>query len=210
MSNLIFDFDGVIANTWEALVVGRMKIGTYVDREAAVSDMHDYFSRKPNHARGHKLTKGELLEMNDWVIRYGETVCEHGFCLFDDFVKEIEEVNCSNKAIVSSGSQNYVLPALSKTEINPTHILLFEDHHSKEEKIEQVCHDWGIPVSEAFYFTDTLADVYELQNLIAKDRLIGVSWGFSGKELLLTQLTSENILDTPKDLRRLLGLGSVS
>jgi phosphoserine phosphatase len=50
--------------------------------------------------------------------------------------------------------------------------LAFEDHHSKEEKIEQICRDRGVDVSEVYYFTDTKADVYELQDMIAKNKLI--------------------------------------
>jgi phosphoglycolate phosphatase-like HAD superfamily hydrolase len=131
-------------------------------------------------------------------------VHKHGFQLFGDFVAEIEKLQDARIAVVSSGSQNYVLPALQKTNLNPTHILAFEDHHSKEEKIELVCRDWGIDVSEAYYFTDTLADIYELRDMIAPDKLIAVSWGYCTKEQLLTELPEENILSKPSDLTKVI------
>ena len=123
------------------------------------------------------------------------------FGLFNDFVKEIEAIDTKYKAVVSSGSQQYVIPALSKTFIRPTHILAYENHHSKEEKIEIICQDWGCEVTDVYYFTDTLADVYELQNFLAPEKLIGVFWGYCGKDALLKALKEKHILNTAADLQ---------
>jgi len=55
-----------------------------------------------------------------------------------------------------------------------------------------------------YYFTDTLADVYELRELLSPGKLIGVSWGFCSKAQLMTMLDEENILTTPADLSRVI------
>ena len=94
--------------------------------------------------------------------------------------------------------------ALAKTNINPTHILAFEDHHSKEDKIETICTDWGVTPNDVYYFTDSLADAYELQDFISPEKLIGVAWGFCGREVLLKELKPEYILDTSYDIHRVL------
>ena len=52
------------------------------------------------------------------------------------FIEISENINSKHKAVVSSGSQLYVIPSVAQTNINPTHILAFENHHSKEEKIQ--------------------------------------------------------------------------
>ena len=91
-----------------------------------------------------------------------------------------------------------------KTNIKPTHTLTFEDHHTKEQKIETICKDWEVPVESVYYFTDSLADVYELQNFIAPGKLIGVAWGFSGKENLLKELPPTSILNTFTEITTLL------
>ena len=197
MPNLIFDFDGVIGNTTEAAILAHMQFNQQPTREAAIDTINHYCAHKPNHTRDHTLTETELADAYKWTAGFGQAMHEIGFELFNDFVNEIESIESHNKAVVSSGSQIYVLPALVKTNIAPTHILAFEDHHSKEEKIEIICKDWGVNLDEVHYFTDTLADIYELQNFIAKDKLIGVTWGFCTKEQLLTELLPEHILNNP-------------
>ncbi len=201
---LIFDFDGVIGDTYEAVVAAHLQYGTAPDREGVILDMQRYFGTRPHHTRTHTLTAEQLKAEYDWTAGFGKIMMESHFELFTDFVNEIELLPTKYKAIVSSGSQNYVLPALAKTNINPTHILAFEDHHSKEDKIETICKDWGVSPSDVYYFTDSLADVYELQNFISPDKLIGVAWGFCGREVLLKQLKPEHILDVPSDIHKVL------
>jgi len=204
MKYLIFDFDGVIGDTYEAWSEVIRKFNTKGDQPGTLLDPKVYATKKPNHTRDHTLTDKELARVYENLLRGGKMVHEHGIKLFDDFVDEIKLLDTSHKAVVSSGSQIYVLPALVKTDIQFTHILAYEDHHSKEEKIELVCRDWGVSVSEVYYFTDTLADVYELKDMIQEDKLIGVSWGYCTKEQLLTELPAENILDDPKNLAKII------
>lgn len=203
---LIFDFDGVIGDTWETAILSHVKKGSQPNREAAIIEMHRYFNQKPHHTRNHNLSPEQLTHEYTWTTEFGQIMHDTGFELFTDFVVEIESIPTPFKAIVSSGSRNYVFPALKKTNIHPTHILAFEDHHSKEEKIETICRDWKVSIDEVYYFTDSLADVFELENCLQKEKLIGVSWGFSGKDNLLKKLSSEYILDIPSDIQKLLKL----
>lgn len=204
MNNLIFDFDGVLGDTWEAVIHGIVESGRETNKEAAINNAKTYSANRSFHANGHSLTDKELAAEYEWVSRFGKIVHEHGFGLFTEFVAAIETLSDSRIAVVSSGSQNYVLPALVKTNLKPTHILAFEDHHSKEDKIELICKDWGVGTDKVYYFTDTLADVFELQNMIAPDKLIGVTWGYCTKEQLLTELLPEYIIDDPKELQEIL------
>lgn len=204
MLHLIFDFDGVIGNTWDAAVKSHQSYGSQPSEEKALEEMNRYFSKKPHHAKDHSLTEEELAKEYKWTSEFGEHMNDHGFNLFTDFVSEIEKLESPHKAVVSSGSHNYVDPALASTNISFTHVLAFEDGHSKEEKIDQVCKDWGVDVSEVYYFTDTLADVYELQNIISKDKLVGVSWGFCSKEQLQRELDDSMILDQASDITSIL------
>lgn len=200
---LIFDFDGVIADTFEASVQAVTKIENTAYEVAAARNLR-YASEKPNHTRDHTLTKEEMHEAYVWTAAFGAHMKEANFSLFEDFVSEVEQIDTSYKAVVSSGSQQYIIPALAETNIEPTHILGYENHHSKEEKIESICADWGVSVRDVFYFTDTLADVYELQDMIAREKLIGVSWGYCGKDLLLKILDEKYILNVPKDIHTVL------
>lgn len=199
---LIFDFDGVIGDTREASARATATVdGT--DLETALANNLAYASAKPNHVRNHTLSESEMHKIYTWTQNFGRIMHENGFPLFTEFVAAVEAIETPYKAIVSSGSQQYVIPALAKTKIKPTHILAFEDHHSKEEKIELICADWGVSVKDVYYFTDTLADVYELQNLLSEEKLIGVAWGYCGRDALLKALKPEHILDSPADFARL-------
>lgn len=200
---LIFDFDGVIGDTREASARATAQVdGT--DVETALANNLAYASNKPRHVRNHTLTESEMHKIFTWTQHFGKAMHENGFPLFTDFVREIEALPTPCKAIVSSGSQQYVIPAMQTTNINPTHILAFEDHHSKEEKIELICADWGVSHKDVYYFTDTLADVYELRDMMSEDKLIGVAWGYCGRDALLQVLKPEHILDVPSDLARVL------
>jgi len=203
MHHLIFDFDGVLGDTCEVSASATAEVdGT--DVETARQANARYARQKPNHARGHSLSDAELAAIYAWTSAFGDRMHQKGFPLFDDFVKEIESINTPHKAVVSSGSQKYVIPALSGTSIDPTHILAYENHHSKEEKIEIICKDWGVTPSEIYYFTDTLADVFELRDMLAKEKLIAVSWGYCTYEELAQELSEEYILKTPKDIHKVL------
>jgi phosphoglycolate phosphatase-like HAD superfamily hydrolase len=201
---LIFDFDGVIADTYETVISAHLKYGSKTTREEAIAEMATYFSNKPNHTRAHTNTDKEMAAIQKWTTEFGQIMHDTGFKLFSEFVHEIEKIDTPYKAIVSSGSSNYVVPSIKNTRINPTHILAYEDHHSKEEKIETVCKEWNISVSEVYYFTDSLADVYELQNMIAPDKLIGVSWGFCSFQMFSKELKEECILKDFKDIHTVL------
>ncbi len=198
---LIFDFDGVIGDTREASAHATAIVDG-VDYDTAFAANLRYASHKPNHTRNHALSDADMHKIFVWTQGFGTEMHRRGFPLFTEFVSEIERLPTPFKAVVSSGSQQYVIPALATTAINPTHILAFEDHHSKEEKIELICADWGVAPADVYYFTDTLADVYELKEFITEDKLIGVSWGYCGRDILLQELKPEYILDTPNDLHR--------
>lgn len=204
MNYLIFDFDGVIGDTYEATISAHGKYGKHASREEAIVEMNSYFNNKPNHTRIHTKTPEEMQAIQTWTTEFGQVMHQIGFPLFTEFVSEIEKIDTPFKAVVSSGSLNYVKPALAGTRIHPTHTLTFENHHSKEEKIELVCADWNIPVSQVYYFTDSLADVYELQNFLAPEKLIGVSWGFCTFEALARELDEKYILKIPTDIHEIL------
>ena len=204
MYNVILDFDGVLANTWDAVRYGIVESGRANTLEAAADNMRKYAAKRPNHARNHTLNETELAAEYAWTSNFGKYVHQHGFQMFDGFVRELENLHTARIAIVSSGSENYVLPALSRTKLMPTHTLCFEAHHSKEEKIERICDDWSVAISDVYYVTDTLADIYELRDCISAKKLLGVSWGYCSREQIRTELPGTQILETPADLRRIL------
>jgi leucyl-tRNA synthetase len=198
----IFDFDGVLGDTREVAIKARMNVFGFTTREEAEKDLMQYFEQKPDHARDAYRSPERIAEDLDWVRRYGEGIIALKPPLFKNFIKEIKKYKNVRLAVVSSGSEKYVKPLLKKSGLVFTHILSFEDHHSKEEKIELICRDWKIDVQSVYYFTDTKADVYELENILDRKKIIGCAWGYHNFEKLNEVLSEKQILKDFKDIHR--------
>ncbi len=203
MKYLIFDFDGVLADTLHVNLQSRINLGRVQTMEEALTQLNKYFDNKPAHTRNHSLSQSELKNMGELVIQMGKEVDRLGFNLFDGFITEIKKIADTKIAIVSTGTLVYVKDKAESSGLHPTHILTFEDHHSKEEKIEKICKDWGIDVTDSYYFTDSKADVYELENFLARGKIIGVSWGFCGYDKLRELLPENQILKNFEDIHKI-------
>ncbi len=201
---LIFDFDGVLGDTWDADKEAKILMGEASDVAEATKTTIDHFNKKPEDVREHVLSPKQEEQRLKWIRTYGKHLLDMGFDLFDEFVKEIKKTKNTSLAVVSSGSSQYVVPALKKSGIKFDHILTYEDHRSKEEKIEKVCKEWGVSVKDVYYFTDTKADVYELENLLDRQKIIGCAWGYQGYEILAEILPKGQILKGFKDIHQIL------
>jgi hypothetical protein len=107
-------------------------------------------------------------------------------------------------AVVSSNAGIFVQKIAKEIGLPFTHVLAFEDSGSKAEKIETICNDWEIPVTQARYITDTLGDVYELVTIMPRKHIFGCAWGYLGYEVLRKELSEAQILREPKDIHRVL------
>ena len=204
MKNIILDFDGVLGDTWTVNVQNQIKMGSYKNLVEAEIGIRSYFDNPHNHGKKDKPSPEKLAELQKWVSGFGELMLQSKFDLFDGFVEELKKLQDVRFAVVSTGSSKYVVPACGKSGLNFTHILSFEDHHSKEEKIEVICRDWGVNVSDVYYFTDSKADVYELENFLDKSKIIGCSWGYCGFEKLLDVLPENQILKEFSDINKVI------
>jgi FMN phosphatase YigB (HAD superfamily) len=194
---VIFDFDGVIGNTWEANIQASVNLWGK-SREETIKRSLEYFSKRPYHAKG--STEEDVIRKNKFMSEFAPEMNRIAFGLFEDFVKEIINIKNIKYAIVSSGSKIYILPSLINSKLVPTHILCSKESHSKEEKIELICKDWEIDIKDSIYITDTQADVYELQDMIGLENIYGCAWGFQGREALLQVLPKSQILNNVGDL----------
>lgn len=202
MKHLIFDFDGVLGDTWSVRNSALMQLENK-SLEQVINESDAYFSQ-PNHSRKHDITKECLAEKLEWTRKYGEMVKKMDYDLFHEFIDELKKVKEKKMAIVSSGSKIYIEKKIKKLKLEFTHVLTFEDHYSKEEKVEAVCRDWGVKPKEAYYFTDAQTDVMELRDIMDAKRIIGCSWGYQGYYKLIEVLPDEQILKDYEDVHSVL------
>jgi FMN phosphatase YigB (HAD superfamily) len=201
---LIFDFDGVLGDTNAARKPVLQKIAETKHRNKVPGDDDQYFIRS-THTRDMNLPPEKLAQMREWTIEYGKLLMEHSFELFHEFIHEVGRIPHAKLAVVSSGSAVYIQPKLSETHLTFSHILTFEDHHSKEEKVEWICRDWNVSVKDVYFFTDTLSDIAELEHLIDRNKLYGCAWGYQGADMLSTALDDAHILKNFSDIHRIFG-----
>ncbi len=197
--HIVFDFDGVLGDTWLANIESQVAMGEKT-REDVIRDSTAYFSKKPEHTRNTTLSDKQMADYANWISRFGDEMAKSNFKLFEGFIKEVKELKKAKFAVVSAGSIKYVAPALKGCGVKFSHVMAYEDHHSKEEKIELIAADWGVSVKDVYYFTDTKADVYELENTLDRKKIIGCAWGYCGEQLLSEVLPRRQILSLFSDI----------
>ncbi len=198
---LIFDFDGVLGDTYKQSLQARVDMGNSKDMEESHKNLHEYFSATPWHAN--ELDEKGKKEYHNFGIGYAEAMTKLKYNLFDDFIKEINKIKNTKIAVVSSGYDLYSKGPLKKSKLKYTHFLAGNHHHSKVEKIKTICKAWKTDIKNVYYFTDTQADVYELENTLDKRKLVGCSWGYQGEEKLKEVLSENQILKKFTDIHKI-------
>lgn len=204
MRHIIFDHDGVIADSWDGLNSAFAELGLFGNTiEEIVKHQVEYSNNKPTHVRGgtmpEDVARRITKEMND---AFAIMIRDNSYKLFNEFVDEIKRLNDAKIALVSSNSSEHIKHCLKISKLPFTHALSFEDSTSKEEKIERIAKDWGVDIDDLFYVTDTLADVYELETFMPKKNIVGVAWGYCGYETLAKELPPDQILKEFKDIHK--------
>lgn len=199
--NVIFDFDGVIEDTWEATILSNVAISG-LPREEVEKRTHNYFSVKPIHSKGADIET--LQKREKYIFDFAKEMLKYPNKRFDVFVDHIKSIKNIRYAIVSSGTASYIKQSVLDSGLMSTHILTAEDHHSKEEKIALICKDWGIEETCVYYVTDTQADVYELEGFLDKKKIIGCAWGFQGYDKLKEVLPESQIMKSQYGLANIL------
>ena len=201
MKYLIFDFDGVLGDTHDSRILAIQQMEGK-SREDIITSSDQYFT-KSTHTRDLNLDEDSLKSMREWNDKFGTLLHSIGFELFTNFIKELKKLTDTKMAVVSSGSSICIKPKLENCGLEFSPILTFEDHHSKEEKVEQICKEWEITLQQACFFTDTISDVVELRSILGNN-IYGCAWGYQGAEKLATVLDPNFILHNYSDIHRVL------
>jgi len=205
MHYLIFDYDGVLADTWEVGIHALVDQGIVNTYEEGRKHRLKHFCSKPilqRHEGIHKLKR--LKEVETISQRMNQFFVNQGYKLFDEFIAELGKLKDATMAIVSSGAKISILPNTKKMNLTFSHTLTLEDGLSKEKKILRICKDWNVDVKSILYFTDTLSDVFELETFMPKSKIVGCAWGYLGYEILSKELPDKQILREPKDIHNVI------
>ena len=201
---LIFDFDGVLADSEHAdlhHIVNSDIHPTVKDKESAKTFRNQSFANVPDHHTQEQLEPEHYAKYKSFGDHYIQSKVQ----LFHDFIEELKKMSNVKMAVVSSGCEHYLNQTLKQTDLEFAPVLGIETSPSKVKKVQIVCDQWEINPEEAFYFTDTQTDVRELQDLMTLERIIGCAWGWHGYELLRELLPSDQIMEEYFEIHQMIG-----
>ena len=199
---LIFDFDGVIADSIGA--VAKFEHQT-VHNQLTLEEVLEKLKTNDESSNFlHPITDTVKIEhRKKFIIDASKYLLNQEIPLFLDFLKQIHEIKNTKLAIVTSNSRELVEHLLKDIEHNFEYILGAEDDYLKSDKIQFICNKWGIKIEDIIYFTDTQRDVYQLENYISKNQIYGCAWGWHGYERLAKVLPEKNILKNFADIHKI-------
>jgi phosphoglycolate phosphatase-like HAD superfamily hydrolase len=205
---LIFDFDGVIADSLDSMAYGlkrSLKRFSLLPLPIIKRLIIQYVD-KPVHSHKQNLSereKAKILTEYKHISRV--IVAQNRTKVFEGFIAELRKLieikNCK-LAIVSSGSELYINSITNKIDVPFEHIYGCETSLSKENKVALVCQLWGIENQDCMYFTDSKTDVMELSHILDLSQIIGCSWGWQGEKRLREILPQNQILKEFSDVKR--------
>lgn len=192
MKLVIFDFDGVLADT--LLICHSINIETHSD--LTLEEYKSFFKGNISDARRHDGTQMNFRP--DFFEHYAERTRE---LKVPEAMKEIIKKLSSNfvLAIVSSTTSPLIRDILGREGIAKyfSDILGFDVASSKIAKNKTLLAKYKVDPEEAVFVTDTIGDIIEARKCGIKS--IAVTWGFhSGKEL--EKENPAKIVSTPEDL----------
>ncbi len=177
IKGVLFDFDGVIHNTFHTHLRNIREFSGYPLTEQEYRDMHN------GNFHGHSL---DGLKDMDWLA-YRNFVRKH----FGELVIDPEVQNSLRELarerelfIVSSGGESVIREYLERNgvlEIFRT-VLGREFHASKVDKFKYIFQHYGFGSRESVFVTDTLGDILEA-NVVGLET-IAVDFGFHSREKL--------------------------
>jgi phosphoglycolate phosphatase-like HAD superfamily hydrolase len=205
---LIFDFDGVIADSLDSMAYGlkrSLKRFSLLPLSVIKKLIIQYVD-KPVHSHKENLSEESKVKI---LAEYQDIskvlVAQNRTKVFEGFVAElrllIETRNC-RLAIVSSGSEMYIHSVAHQIDLPFEHIYGCETSLSKENKVAMVCQLWGIENRDCMYFTDSKTDIMELRHILDLSQIIGCSWGWQGEKKLKEILPENQILKEFADVKK--------
>lgn len=198
---VLFDFDGVIADSFVLASALAKRTCTHLDaeqyRSAFEGNVYDTFD-KDQPSGGRPDHGPECDHTLDWWPEY-----EKGFAniaAFDGVIQAINEIATGyTLIIITSCRANIVQPFLERTGIahHFVDILDVDVHTSKTKKIEILFEKYGAAAADCVFITDTLGDIREAAH--HSIGAIACSWGFHSHDRLEKGVPFR-IVDKPAEL----------
>ena len=188
---LIFDFDGVIENTFE-LSYGLLK------EQFSELTHEEYRTWFDGNLFESLEAKGVKIDFDIFFERYGAALVETNIQenIKDALTKLSEQYSF---AIVSSSHDEFLNTYLERNGIRDMfdQVWGMKKHLGKVEKIQSLEQEHGVSASDAWFITDTVGDIKEGAG--ADVPTIATTWGYHSREHL-EEANPTAIVDSPEEL----------
>ncbi|MGL4759255.1 MAG: HAD hydrolase-like protein [Patescibacteria group bacterium] len=204
--NVIFDFDGVLANTWSATLKSYMAINNIDDKVQAELELINtrYTNSSINNSTLNKSNNFLTLEYKKREFNLKDQLPT---LYFNQFIENLKKLQKDNQlAIVSTSSQEDLEIFAEKYDIEFTHKIGFSQGFNKLTKIKEIISDWDSNPQDVYYVTDTINDILDMKSLLPYENILGAAWGYQGYSYLRSILPNESILLHPNEIHSKLGL----
>ncbi len=196
MKLVIFDFDGVLANTEELCYQIHIRTNKNLTwkqfQEFSLGNFFDVYEQS--------IKDGTHLPIKDFHSSYKkalDTITIHDI-LHDSIVALAKEYRL---VIISSSTSSYIKDFLTREGVSKyfSDILGADVHKNKTLKINSILEKYELVARDTIFITDTLGDIKEANKCDV--RSIAVTWGLHDKEILEKGYPLKIISD-PRDLVR--------
>lgn len=198
MRPLIFDFDGVLADTmtpWSEFLSRSLHISADSARRHLIRGGY----RSSQDGFAYRLIKNYFFNRLRMTYQLRQDL------LFSDRLAEIKLLP-NPKAILTRNDSHLCRDVLGP-EINLfEHIIGRNDTKTKILGIHQLLADPVFAAEPCLFFTDTVGDVHELSQILDINQIYAVSWGYHSREILEKVLPADQILDDFNKLTDILQL----
>lgn len=183
----IFDFDGVLADTYGLHVNFLQKIGV------PSAKAESYLSNSSISA-----VRNRLLSMSKHFdklfYRMLRTyISRKDNYLFKDVFDKIIEIN-QDKYILSMGAKKYIVKILGSHARHFKDVYgRFEIKRNKAVGYDMLISQHHIDPKKILFFTDTIEDIEIFNTLVPVEQIFAVDWGYCARELLAKHLPEKQI-----------------
>jgi FMN phosphatase YigB (HAD superfamily) len=190
MKSLIFDFDGVLGDTFEVsaqFIAHNARISLPRAQKILVKD-------------GLKNRKDSLFYriVKSWYYKkLLKWFNQSSNLLFEEKLIEIQKKWPDNPKAILTRSDGRICRALLGDYQNMFEFIIGRDRvHTKLDGLEIVTLSSRFKPENCIFFTDSVGDFREMSAVLKPEQIYAVSWGFQPRDLLSLHIQTEQIIDS--------------